>query len=283
LRPRLSIITGLAGSGKTIALRALEDCGYSCVDNLPPQLIAPLAETLTIKGGRTKVAVGVDVRERQFLHEMDSALKGLMKDYDVEIVFLEAEVDALMRRFKETRRPHPLMSSISDLREAITAEKELLGDLREEAHRIVDTSQMNPHQLRSHMMAVCGLASPGDDMHVTFISFGFKHGIPQSSDMVFDVRFLPNPHFVQGLRDLSGLDHDVREYVLEKPATRDFIKRVYGLLDHLLPQYAREGRAYLTVAVGCTGGRHRSTAIAEELARLMARDKLDIKVLHRDL
>jgi len=283
LRSRLSIITGLAGSGKTIALRALEDCGYSCVDNLPPQLIAPLAETLTVKGGRTKVAVGVDVRERQFLHEMGSTLKGLMKDYEVEIVFLEAEVDVLMRRFKETRRPHPLMSAISDLREAITAEKELLGDLREEANRIVDTSQMNPHQLRNHMMAVCGLATPGDDMHVTIMSFGFKHGLPQSADMVFDVRFLPNPHFVQGLRELSGLDHAVSEYVLEKPETRDFMERVYGLLDHLFPLYAREGRAYLTVAVGCTGGRHRSTAIAEELARMMAREKLDIKVLHRDL
>jgi len=283
LRPRLSIITGLAGSGKTIALRALEDCGYFCVDNLPPELIAPLAETLTGKGGRTKVAVGVDVRERQFLHEMDAALKTLMESYEVEIVFLEAEVDVLMRRFKETRRPHPLMASISDLREAITTEKELLNDLREGAHRIVDTSQMNPHHLRNHMMAVCGLVTPGDYMHVTLMSFGFKHGIPQNADMVFDARFLPNPHFVQGLRELTGLDREVREYVLEKPATMDFIERVYGFLDHLLPQYGKEGRAYLTIAIGCTGGRHRSTVIAEELARSLAREKLDIKVLHRDL
>jgi UPF0042 nucleotide-binding protein len=283
LKQRLGIITGLSGSGKTIALRALEDCGYSCVDNLPPQLIAPLADTFTGKGERTKVAVGVDVRERQFLHEMDSALHGLMEAYDVEIVFLEAEVDVLMRRYKETRRPHPLMSSVSGLSEAITQERELLHDLRERAHRIVDTSRMNPHQLRNHMMSVCGMVSPGEDMHVTVMSFGFKHGIPQSADMVFDARFLPNPHFVQGLRELSGLDGEVREYVLGKSAAMDFIQRVHGLLDHLLPQYAREGRAYLTVAIGCTGGRHRSTVIAEELRRLLDREKLDIRVLHRDI
>lgn len=283
MKPRLIIITGLAGSGKTIALRALEDCGYSCVDNLPPQLIAPLADTLTVKGERTKVAVGVDVRESQFLHEMDSALQVLAGPYDVEIVFLEAEVDVLMRRFKETRRPHPLMSTVSELTDAISREKELLNDLRENAHRIVDTSQMNPHQLRNHMMSLCDHVTAGDAMHVTIMSFGFKHGIPQSADMVFDVRFLPNPHFVQGLRELSGLDHEVREYVLEKPATRDFVERVQGFLDHLLPQYAKEGRAYLTVAIGCTGGRHRSTVITEELARLLGRDSLDIKVLHRDL
>jgi UPF0042 nucleotide-binding protein len=283
LKPRLVIITGLAGSGKTITLRALEDCGYSCVDNLPPQLIAPLADTLTVRGERTKVAVGVDVRESQFLHEMDSALKGLVGSYEVEIIFLEAEVDVLMRRFKETRRPHPLMTSVNDLTEAISREKELLNDLRDKAHRIVDTSQMNPHQLRSHMMSLCGMVSPGDYMHVTVMSFGFKHGIPQSADMVFDVRFLPNPHFVQGLRELSGLDREVREYVLDKPATMDFIGRVHGFLDHLIPQYAREGRAYLTVAIGCTGGRHRSTVIAEELTRLLDRENLDIRVLHRDI
>lgn len=253
------------------------------MDNLPPQLIAPLAETLTAGGDVTKVAVGVDVRERQFLHEMGSALRAIKDSYDVEIVFLEAEVDVLMRRFKETRRPHPLMSSVSDLVEAITREKELLSDLREGARRIVDTSQMNPHQLRGHMMSVCSHVTPGNDMHVTFMSFGFKHGIPQRADMVFDARFLPNPHFVEGLRELTGLDDKVREYVLDKPATEDFIKRVHGFLDHLLPQYSREGRAYLTVAIGCTGGRHRSTVIAEELARLLNRDKLDIRVVHRDL
>lgn len=253
------------------------------MDNLPPQLIAPLAETLTAGGDVTKVAVGVDVRERQFLHEMDSALQAIEGSYDIEIVFLESELDVLMRRFKETRRPHPLMSSVSDLAEAIAREKELLSDLREGAHRILDTSRMNPHQLRRHMMSVCGQVTPGDDMHVTLMSFGFKYGIPQSADMVFDARFLPNPHFVEGLRELTGLDKEVREYVLEKPASGDFIQRVHGFLDHLLPQYSREGRAYLSVAIGCTGGRHRSTVIAEELARLLKRDHLDIRVVHRDL
>ena len=284
--PRISIITGLSGSGKTIALRALEDCGYSCVDNLPPSLIIPLAETFAsgLKD-RAKVAVGIDVRERQFLHERDTVLPQLaQKVGELEIVFLEAEVDIILRRFKETRRPHPLMSSESDLGQAIELERELMSSLRGKASRIIDTSRMNPHQLRHHVMSICSTgASPGDDMHVTIMSFGFKYGLPQGADMVFDLRFLPNPHFVHGLRELSGLDNAVRDYVLEKPATSEFIGKVEELMRYLIPQFRKEGRAYLTVAVGCTGGRHRSTAIAEELARRLDEAHLEIKVHHRDL
>lgn len=282
MRPRLNIVTGLSGSGKTIALRALEDCGFSCVDNLPPQLIVPLADTLTGQGGRLKVAVGIDVRERQFLHELDSSLAALREKYEIQILFLEAEVDILVRRYKETRRPHPLSGAV-DITEAVSLEREVLNRLRDEADIIIDTSSFNPHQLRRYITALCDSRRSGAQMTLTLMSFGFKYGVPLSADMVFDVRFLPNPHFVQGLRELTGLDEKVSQYVLEKPVTSEFLDRISGLMEYLLPHYLSEGRAYFTVAIGCTGGRHRSTSIAQELSRRLARESIEIRVLHRDL
>ncbi len=284
MKPLVLIVTGLSGSGKTIALRALEDSGFSCVDNLPPQLMDSYASTVTQSGKHGQVAVGIDIREKDFLHAMDNVLPHLREKYDLKILFLEAELDVLLRRFKETRRPHPLVQGeVSGLEEAITLEKGLMSSMREGADRIVDTSSFTPHQLRQYISSVYGEGTPGSDMRVTVMSFGFKYGLPQGIDMLLDVRFLPNPHFIPALRGLTGKDAPVRDFVLDKEVTREFIKRISDLLGFLVPHYRREGKAYLTIGIGCTGGRHRSTAIVERLAQMLRNDKTDVNVLHRDL
>ncbi|HEB02073.1 MAG TPA: RNase adapter RapZ [Nitrospirae bacterium] len=284
MKPLVLIVTGLSGSGKTIALRALEDSGFSCVDNLPPQLMDSYASTVTQSGKRGQVAVGIDIREKDFLHVMDNVLPLLRDKYDLKVLFLEAEIDVLLRRFKETRRPHPLVQGeVSGLEEAITLEKSLMSSMREGADRIVDTSSFTPHQLRQYISSVYGEGTPGGDMRVTVMSFGFKYGLPQGIDMLLDVRFLPNPHFIPELRGLTGKDAPVRDFVLDKEVTREFIKRISDLLGFLVPHYRREGKAYLNIGIGCTGGRHRSTAIVERLAEMLRNDKTDVNVLHRDL
>ncbi|KKK77235.1 hypothetical protein LCGC14_2855660 [marine sediment metagenome] len=284
MKPLVLIVTGLSGSGKTIALRALEDSGFSCVDNLPPQLMDSYASTVTQSGKRGQVAVGIDIREKDLLHVMDNVLPLLRGKCDLKVLFLEAETDVLLRRFKETRRPHPLVQGeVSGLEEAITLEKGLMSSMREGADRIVDTSSFTPHQLRQYISSVYGEGTPGGDMRVTVMSFGFKYGLPQGIDMLLDVRFLPNPHFIPELRGLTGKDAPVRDFVLDKEVTREFIKRISDLLDFLVPHYRREGKAYLTIGIGCTGGRHRSTAIVERLAQMLRNDKTDVNVLHRDL
>ena len=284
MKPLVLIVTGLSGSGKTIALRALEDSGFSCVDNLPPQLMDSYASTVTQSGKRGQVAVGIDIREKDLLHVMDNVLPLLRDKYDLKVLFLEAEIDVLLRRFKETRRPHPLVQGeVSGLEEAITLEKSLMSSMREGADRIVDTSSFTPHQLRKYIASVYGEGTPGGDMRVTLMSFGFKYGLPQGIDMLLDVRFLPNPHFIPELRGLTGKDAPVRDFVLDKEVTREFIKRISDLLDFLVPHYRKEGKAYLTIGIGCTGGRHRSTAIVERLAQMLRNDKTDVNVLHRDL
>lgn len=284
MKPLVLIVTGLSGSGKTIALRALEDSGFSCVDNLPPQLMDAYASTVTQSGKREQVAVGIDIREKDFLHVMDNVLPLLRGKCDLKVLFLEAELDVLLRRFKETRRPHPLVQGeVSGLEEAITLEKGLMSSMREGADRIVDTSSFTPHQLRQYISSVYGEGTPGGEMRVTLMSFGFKYGLPQGIDMLLDVRFLPNPHFIPELRGLTGKDAPVRDFVLDKEVTREFIKRISDLLGFLVPHYRREGKAYLTIGIGCTGGRHRSTAIVERLAEMLRNDKTDVNVLHRDL
>ena len=284
MKPLVLIVTGLSGSGKTIALRALEDSGFSCVDNLPPQLMDSYASTVTQSGKRGQVAVGIDIREKDFLPVMDNVLPLLRGKCDLKVLFLEAEIDVLLRRFKETRRPHPLVQGeVSGLEEAITLEKGLMSSMREGADRIVDTSSFTPHQLRQYISSVYGEGTPGSDMRVTVMSFGFKYGLPQGIDMLLDVRFLPNPHFIPELRGLTGKDAPVRDFVLDKEVTREFIKRISDLLGFLVPHYRREGKAYLNIGIGCTGGRHRSTAIVERLAEMLRNDKTDVNVLHRDL
>jgi len=282
LKPTIVIITGLSGSGKTVALRALEDSGFFCVDNLPVTLINLFVSRLPKKGNITKIGVGIDIREQAFLSNMNSALLLLKKKYRTEIVFIEAEKGVLVRRFKETRRPHPLSQGSAGIDASIEKEKEMLLPLRREADRIIDTSSYTPHQLRHLITSLYG-AKQSKSMLLTFISFGYKFGVPQNIDLLFDVRFIPNPNFVPELKDLRGIDHPVEKFIFQKPQTKEFIKKLKGLLDFLIPLYIKEGKAYLTVGIGCTGGRHRSPAITEKIAALIKKYPVEISTVHRDM
>ncbi|MFZ3122843.1 MAG: RNase adapter RapZ [Thermodesulfovibrionales bacterium] len=283
MKPTIVIITGLSGSGKTVALRALEDSGFFCVDNLPVTLINLFVSRLPKKGNITKIGVGIDIREQAFLSSMNSALLLLKKKYRTEIVFLEAEKGILVRRFKETRRPHPLSSDSADIDQAIEKEKDMLQPLRKEADRIIDTSSYTPHQLRHLITSLYSNTKKSKAMSLTFISFGYKFGVPQNIDLLFDVRFIPNPNFIPELKELRGIDQPVKKFIFEKPQTKEFIKRLKGLLDFLIPLYIKEGKAYLTVGIGCTGGRHRSPAITEKIAALIKKHPVEISAVHRDI
>lgn len=283
LKPTIVIITGLSGSGKTVALRALEDSGFFCVDNLPVTLINLFVSRLPKKGNITKIGVGIDIREQAFLSSMNSALMLLKKKYRTEIVFLEAEKGILVRRFKETRRPHPLSPVSADIDQAIEKEKDMLQPLRKEADRIIDTSSYTPHQLRHFITSLYSNTRKSKAMSLTFISFGYKFGVPQNIDLLFDVRFIPNPNFIPELKELRGIDQPVKKFIFEKPQTKEFIKRLKGLLDFLIPLYIKEGKAYLTVGIGCTGGRHRSPAITEKIAMLIKKHPVEISAVHRDI
>lgn len=280
MKPKIVIITGLSGAGKTVALRALEDSGFFAVDNLPPELIDRLV-AMESEGGVDKFAIGIDIRERAFLNSLGDSLRYLRGKYDLQVLFLEAEQDVLLRRFKETRRPHPLGQQGKGLEEAIRLEMEILSSLRNSADRVLDTSAFSPHQLRSLISSL--FSTESNELSVTLISFGYKYGIPQASDLLFDVRFLPNPHFVPSLKDLTGLERQVKEFVFRHPESRQFIERVSGLLDFLLPLYIKEGKAYLTIGIGCTGGKHRSPAIVEEVASILKSKSLKVQVIHRDI
>lgn len=283
MKPRIVIITGLSGSGKTVALRALEDSGFFCVDNLPVTLIdlfiAQSAKTTDI----AKIGIGIDIREQAFLPGMDSVLLPLRKKYKIEIIFLEAEKGILIRRFKETRRPHPLFVHGTDIEGSINKEKEMLIPLRTMADRIIDTSSYTPHQLRQLIISLYGSNKGTRAMSLTLISFGYKFGIPQNIDLLFDVRFIPNPNFMPELRELSGIDLPVKKFIFEKTQTMQFIKKLKGLLNFLIPLYIKEGKSYLTIGIGCTGGRHRSPAITEKIATLLKVHPVDINVIHRDM
>jgi len=283
MKPTIVIITGLAGSGKSVALRALEDIGFYCVDNLPLPLVEPLTDMITGSSQHINIGVGIDIREKQFLYTFESVLTSLRAKYMEEVIFLEAEKDALMRRYKETRRPHPLASSGVSIEEAIDIEKTMLLSLRRDADRIIDTSSYTPHQLRTMITSLFRTTMPHGTMAVTLISFGYKFGLPQNIDLLFDVRFIPNPHFIPELRDLRGTDEEVRDFVLENPSTQEFLDRTVGLINFLIPQYLGEGKAYLTVGIGCTGGRHRSPAVVEKIASVIKEHPVDITVIHRDL
>ncbi len=273
---RVLIITGLSGSGKTVALRAVEDNGFFCVDNLPVSLINSLIKKRFGKAGTKNIAVGVDIREKEFLSDIDKALKTIRSKCQVEILFLEADTDVLIRRFKETRRPHPLGGEMEG---AIESEQETLALLRRNADRIIDTTSLSPHQLRKLVSSIYASEKHQKDIAVSFISFGFKYGVSQN----FDVRFLPNPHFIPVLREFNGRDKKVSDFVLKHLETKKFIRKVSELLNFLLPLYIREGKSYLSIAFGCTGGRHRSPVIAEEIAKLINKKNIELNVIHRDI
>ena len=281
---RFIVLTGLSGSGKSQAIRALEDLGYFCVDNIPTTLIPTLAD-LVRREGIARVAIVVDIREKNFLAEFAKAYRKLraMKGLNPALIFLEATHATLVRRFSETRRPHPLAPDRSAA-EGIREERELMKPIRRLADHIVDTSRMTVHELRHAFRNVESGRSPGSQLVVTVLSFGFKHGIPVDSDLLFDVRFLPNPHFVPELRPHTGRDPQVRSFLDRSPATHEFLDHTLNLLRFLIPQYVAEGKSYLTVGIGCTGGRHRSVMIAEALKKGLAGLKgVQIRVRHRDI
>ncbi len=278
------ILTGLSGSGKSQAIRALEDLGYFCVDNLPTTLIPTLAK-LTLRGGDIeRVAIVVDVREGNFLSSFPKIFRQLRKTRGLNamLIFLEASTSTLVRRFSETRRPHPMAPSRS-ASEGIREERSRMAAIREMADEIVDTSDMTVHELRQFFMGLSRDHSRAP-LVVTVMSFGFKHGVPLDADLMFDVRCLPNPHFVPTLRRRTGRDRAVVKFIEKEGRTREFIEQLEGYLQFVLPHYIAEGKTYLTVAIGCTGGRHRSVMIAERLRRALASVAgAQIRVRHRDI
>jgi UPF0042 nucleotide-binding protein len=276
---RVVIITGLSGSGKTVALRAVEDLNFFCVDNLPASLIGDLiARTSDYRTGN--IAIGIDIREKELLSGIDGVLQSIRAMCRLEILFLEADTDVIIRRFKETRRPHPLGGNLV---EAIQSERESLAVLRQNADRVIDTSSFSPHQLRHFISSLYFVKEGQKDLTVSLMSFGFKFGVPQNIDLLFDVRFLPNPNFVPSLKRLNGTERPVADYVFSHRETKEFVKKVKDLIRFLLPLYIREGRSYLSIAVGCTGGNHRSPAIVEELAKEIRRSTFALDVIHREL
>ncbi len=280
------IITGLSGAGKSLALRSLEDSGYFCIDNLPPVLIPKLVELSLLSQGLERVALVIDIRGREFLEDLNFGLSFLKeRGIGFRVIFLEASDDAIIRRFEETRRPHPLQKGTIGLREAIEKERVLLVPLREIADFVIDTSNMSPLALRNTIRGIISKGKPSFSvLLISIFSFGFKYGLPLESDLVFDLRFLPNPYYCEGLRSLNGLDERVKKFVLEKEITQVFLNKLYDMLSFLLPKYINEGKSYMNLAFGCTGGKHRSVVVAEEVAKYLLEEGYpNLRVIHRDI
>ena len=282
---QLVVITGLSGSGKTMAARYLEDLGFFCVDNLPVTLIPQFHELLQRSADPIpRAAVVVDVREGRLLDHFPEILRDLRaKGASVSLLFFESSDDVLKRRFSETRRPHPMAVEGASLEEAIQSERDALSGLRELADRIIDTSRFSVHELRTFLKSAFAVAGGAQELNVNVVSFGFKYGVPSEADLVFDVRFLPNPYFVDGLRTRDGRDPAIREYLWAQPETAAFERHLHQLLGFLIPLYAAEGKSYLTITLGCTGGKHRSVALAEALREHLGSGDLQVSVTHRDL
>jgi len=279
--PELVLITGMSGSGKASVLKAFEDLGYYCVDNLPVELIPQFAELAMQSAEIRRTALVVDVREGAKLEHLPAILKSVRRMIPTKVVFLEASDAILLRRFSETRRPHPLGTD-SPVKAALKAERRHLGAIRRLADLVIDTSKFNVHELRAHITERFQQQSKERSLLVSCVSFGFREGVPEDADLVFDVRFLPNPHFVPEFRPLTGRDHRVAKYIRSFPQSREFISRISALLIYLIPHYIHEGKSYLTIAFGCTGGQHRSVMIAEEVGKRLRKAGYRVKVVHRD-
>ncbi|MGA8220452.1 MAG: RNase adapter RapZ [Candidatus Acidiferrales bacterium] len=279
---QLVILTGLSGSGKGSVLNTFEDLGFYCVDNLPVALIPVFSELYDEgRGEIERAALLVDAREGEQIEKLPIFYRALASDHHATLVFVEASDEALMRRFSETRRPHPLGSGVS-IAEGIREERRRMAPIRRLADVIIDTTKFNVHELRQFI--IDRFQNPGRrPLLVSVVSFGFRYGIPTDADLVFDVRFLPNPHFVPRLRPFSGKDPRVARYIRSFPQTNEFLRRIQSLLSYLIPHYIREGKSYLTVAVGCTGGRHRSVTLAEVIRGAVQKEGYATKVVHRDL
>jgi UPF0042 nucleotide-binding protein len=278
------LITGMSGSGKGSVLKTFEDLGFYCVDNLPVDLIPKFAELCRSSASRIeRAAVVVDIREGEALSQLPAMYRELMQDHlKLSLVFLEASDPALIRRFEETRRPHPLGRELP-VREGIRLERMLLKPMRALADAVIDTSRMNVHELRAVIEGRFGGGTERKMMLVSVVSFGYRYGVPLDADLVFDVRFLPNPNYVRSLKPKNGRDAAVQRYMDRFPQTKEFLNRVMDMLLYLMPHYIHEGKSYLTIAIGCTGGRHRSVALAEQITNDLAEAGYRTKVSHRDL
>jgi UPF0042 nucleotide-binding protein len=279
---QLVILTGLSGSGKSTVLKAFEDMGFYCVDNLPVELIPIFAELHAAgEGDFARAALLVDAREGLQLEKLPGLLRHLRREHPITLVFIEANEDALLRRYSETRRPHPLGKDFS-VRESLHHERVLMDPIRRLADVVIDSSQFNVHELRQFVNQRFRSESKRP-MLVSLVSFGFKFGVPTDADLMFDVRFLPNPHFVPKLRPFTGKDPQVRRYIRSFPQTGEFLRRMQGLLTYLIPHYIEEGKSYLTIAFGCTGGKHRSVMMAESMRHSLEKRGYATRVVHRDI
>jgi RNase adapter protein RapZ len=284
-RMRIVVVSGLSGSGRSTAIHVLEDLGYYCIDNLPVKLVPHFLELAeSLQESIHRVGLGIDLRERTFFGELPATLDHARgRGHSVEVLFLDASDDVLVRRFSETRRPHPLAGSGGPM-DGIRREREKLAGIRALADRILDTTALTPHQLRADLIASYGGEAPGSEGISLFVtSFGYKFGVPHDADMLLDVRFLPNPFFVDELRALPGTDSSVARFVMERPETCEFLDRTHSLLEYLLPRYQQEGKSYFTIAVGCTGGRHRSVVLANAIASRLLEAGHRVQVRHRDV
>jgi RNase adapter protein RapZ len=283
--PRLIIVTGVSGSGRASAMRVLEDLGFYCVDNLPVALALNVAMLAAGRDPALKgVALGVDSRERLFFPQWPRVFAELdAAGIHPEVIFLDASDDVLARRYSESRRPHPMAASGATVAESIRAERLALAEMRERANRVIDTTTLTVHELREVVTAAVLGANAGSRMSVSIVSFGYKYGQPVGMDVVLDVRFIPNPFFVPELRPLTGVDPRVREYVMAQPESQRFIDEVGRLFDFLIPLYQREGKSYLTVGLGCTGGRHRSPVLARELMKRLESSGLASSIRDNDI
>lgn len=282
-KPRIIIVTGLSGSGKTQACRFLEDLGYFCVDNLPPVFIPKFVELCSHASNHvSRVVFVVDTRSREFFDNLIHVLEDMDKnDQDYEMLFMDASDDAIIRRYKETRRRHPMAPS-SRISDGVSKERTRLESVRSKATYIIDTSNLTRAELREKIKQLFGKNS-GTGMNISVLSFGFKFGMPMDADMVLDVRFLPNPFYIEALRHKSGSVREVADYIEEKPVTQEFLKRLDPMIDFLAPQYVKEGKSQLVIAVGCTGGMHRSVFIAKHIFELLAKKGYSVNLEHRDL
>ena len=277
----LVVITGMSGAGKTVAMQSFEDMGYFCVDNMPPSLLPKFWELVKESGKITKIALVIDLRSRAFFDEIMSAIAGLDNTSFIttKILFLEASDDALVSRYKETRT-HPLASD-GRIYDGIIAERRLLQDIKTRAQKVIDTTNLSPRKLREEIMQAFSTGSEGI-FTIQVMSFGFKYGLPIDADVVMDVRFLPNPHYIAELRPLTGLDEPVYDYVMSQPEAKTFYHKLMDLLDFSIPGYKKEGKSSVTIAIGCTGGQHRSVAFAERIGRELLSDSYNVKISHRD-
>lgn len=278
---QLVIITGMSGSGKASVLKAFEDMGFYCVDNLPIGLIPRFADLAKQSPEIGRAALVTDIREGEALKKLPQIIRGLKRQVNTTVLFLEASDEALLRRFSETRRPHPLGGD-STVKAALSKERRMLQPIRALADIVVDSSRFNVHELRAHITSKFTKGSTDRDLLISIVSFGYKGGVPVDADLVFDVRFLPNPHFVPEFRPFTGRHPKVAKYIRSFPQTQEFIDRIGELLVYLIPHYVREGKSYLTIGFGCTGGQHRSVFIGEEVKKRLAKAGYRAKVVHRD-